>query len=417
MSDSSILEQVVDATTKAAGTASGFAPDPRPLGYGFKLGYSTGTSGPRVKVMRDQYETLPKLEEVVTATMEQEQALQRTPIQTTLGDLSLDPGNLKLRRWGAKDGIRILRSAFCGLVGRVPGTVRPDHAASYIASLNDGEWMSEQFRKVAQLAPSTPVTVHVWKLEDEWQIYAVSSNKYTPYPPALLVRDLAKVKTLQGARCQALYSPLTVRVEIIKDADVKAEDLGTGEAFRHVTGYRAAENLSSSVVAYEKILRSMCTNLAMCQADNRGLLRRRHIGSVDEISDHVVRIATGQGDRMGSYLDNYREGQKLAIPDDFLADVVKNLTGETAGNKRRAWLEVAGVKPAGVTTAILTAHAREQQNNLTGLHNAVTRAAHETPWPTLEGGEGLEQQATQILYNPAPVRVALEQAQQQYNES
>ena len=418
MSDSSNIKAVMDATTAAtAGQAptdplTGFAPDPKPHSYGFSLGHSTGATGPQVKVMREAYEDMPRLAEVVEATLAQEQALDRRPVQTTLGDLSLDPETFRVRREG-KPGVRILGSAFRALINRVPRTVRPDHAAGYISSLPRGEWMAREFHAVRDLAPSQSVTAHLWRMEGEWQIYAISSADYTPYPPALLVRDLSRVKGLAESRCQCLYTPLNAQVQVVKDASVAAEDLGAGEAFRHVTGYRLAENLSSSVVIYEKILRSLCTNLAMCSADRRDLVRRRHIGSVDEISDHVVRVSRSQASKMEGYLDNYREGCKLAVPGQYLADVVRTLTGETAGTKRRAWLEVAGVKPAGLTMAILTAHARERDNDhLTRLHNAITRAAHETPWPSLEGGEGLEQQATALLFNSTPVRIALETAQQ-----
>jgi hypothetical protein len=391
-----------------ADTLMGFAPEPQLKGLGVKLGYEEGKSGPKVRQMRESYNQLPSLAQVMGVIKKEETALSRRVDAVSINALELDPQTGKLRRRGSsKEGIRITKAGFQSLVNRISGA--PQGAARYLSSINDREWRSWELARLLKDVPeSVKVQVHSWVLNGEVQAYAATSEKYTAYSPNNLLQDLMTRPDLRSTKVQVIHSPLKMTLRLVTDAEVPARDLGAGEAFRAVAVYRTAEDGSSSIKCALEVLRSMCTNLSIVAKVKLGQLRQRHLGNIQNITARVVE--SGElSEGLDMYLSSYRAATHVNISEEIMPQLFDELTGVNEGRKSRALIQAPGIKPQRLSETLMTQYELEPQPNLVGVHNAITAAAHRNRWPSLAVTDDLQRQAGEVLLQSKMIEATVAQ--------
>jgi hypothetical protein len=390
----------------------GYAPTPAMQGFGVKLGFERPEGGgPQVKQERANYETMPTLAEVTEQVHSLEQGLNREIWKMPATSIKMDPATGRI---GTKDGIHATIDAvrqIMNMQGARGGQETPAGASTYVSTIPDLDWRAQEFNRIVQTGGDKPIQVFTWTNGPDRQIYAIASERYTPYPPNMLLDKLLQEEGLSAQKAQVLYSPIRATVRLVSDAEVNAEELMAGEIFRMVKCFQSSEDMTSAISSWEELWRSLCTNLSIIRKDRSNKRSRKHTGSLDDIHAAVARMGNGGVTDLNKHLDACRTAQKVVIPAEMLPPVVSKVTAADKTTKAKALLQAPGVRGVDLMTEILRYAEEEKQegHNLYTLHNGVTRAAHKGSWPNSQVTDALQRGATDLLHEPVLVSAVLDE--------
>ena len=235
-------------------------------------------------------------------------------------------------------------------------------------------------------------------------VYGVVSEDYARYDMDRVVADV--VAACPGtARGSLRYDATTTRWSM--DATIGADfEPVVGDIHRVVLriGGHDAGGGSISVQLFAERVR--CLNFSKVHLSSKVKGRIRHVGS--RVGAQVRALLDVQGEALKDFADAWRDANQEGI----IRDVELREQGDA--RKVFAALIAAGHidAPEGEDIAVerfFTAWLKEPGYNRADFVNAVTRAAHESPWSNPWAAEALEEQAGELLYNRltlAPSQIA-----------
>lgn len=233
------------------------------------------------------------------------------------------------------------------------------------------------------------------------QVYSVVTPSYTDFGPAVLADKLIQLvrrnrMLRDGTKADIQYGGTWTSVRLVTHTTVEPERFVAGEIFRAALAFRISDDKMSSVKAFAEAYRNLCLNLILIDTASQGLMSRRHVGDVADISTELWAAAEKGVAKIRPFLDMWSRGRGIEIED--MSQTIKNLTGASSEKKSGAFIQVPHVSPETMVENLMAAHTQEPENSLTGLANAMTRASHEAAWPDpVIASEQLQRQAGELL--------------------
>jgi hypothetical protein len=326
----------------------------------------------------------------------------------------------------AKDGMPMSAQALKQLVARVegkggayladaelPGELRATHVNHWIGRFN----AAEADRRVSFLAGEKQATANAAR---EGKAYAPK-----PFEPAR-VKMLSKLAEggkrviygTVGERYPFEYGmdavirdvvasfPGEVRGVLVYDASTTKwrVDAALGAQFEPVVGdiHRVGVKFGShdagggAYWADLYAIRVRCVNFSKLNA-GRKLGRVRHIGSIEALRKRIKALLEVGSEALHQFSELWKEANETAIIDATYG------AGGDCRNVFRALIKAGYVSaPDGTETAVENYHQawlKEPGETRSAYVNAITRAAHESPWSNPWATDELEEQAGKLLYN------------------
>ncbi len=226
-----------------------------------------------------------------------------------------------------------------------------------------------------------------------YHVYGVVSESYTRYDMDRVVADvLAACPTT--ARGSLKYDATTTRWSM--DITVGAEfEPVVGDIHRvvlRVSGHDAGGGAISVRLFAERV---RCLNFSKVKLSSKVKGRIRHTGN--SVGAQVRGLLSVQGEALKDFADAWKDANQEGLIKD---------TDNAGGDARavfRALIEAGHVDaPEGEDIAVerfFQAWLKEPGQLRADYVNAITRAAHESPWSSPWVTEALEEQAGEILYN------------------
>ena len=358
---------------------------------------SLGVENARLK--RQEFEALPLAENALEQLRDRVRAEKRRDFQAKVEDLSLDPKTGRLRcRNSRRSGALFTDLGFRQMFGLLPNS--PEAAGRYLASIPT----DRRAREAREIFKNNSDRELVLRLRtpagaSEPQVYSVVSEKYADYGPIALSEDLLRLvkrSRLSETRAEIAYMGSWTTVKLITHSTVQPEKFVAGELFRAALAFKLSDDKRSSVRAWAETYRNLCLNLIVIDTARQGLMRRRHIGDTMDIGKELSLAAQTGLAKIEPFLAMWSAGRQIEVQD--MEHAIKTLTRVEKESKVGAPIYVPNVEPAYLAGRIILAHAKEPERNLTGLVNAMTRAAHEAIWPDpLVAAENLQFQAGMLL--------------------
>jgi hypothetical protein len=169
-----------------------------------------------------------------------------------------------------------------------------------------------------------------------------------------------------------------------------------GEVFQAALSFIISDDKMSSIKAFAEAFRNLCLNLILIDTASQGLMSRRHVGDIADITTELWAAAEKGVSKIQPFLAMWSRGREIEIAD--MSETVSILAGARDGKKAGAFIQVPHVSPDRMVDSLIQAHNQEPENNLTGLANAMTRASHETAWPDpVLASDHLQRQAGELL--------------------
>lgn len=202
-------------------------------------------------------------------------------------------------------------------------------------------------------------------------VYGVVSPRYTPYDVDQFLADA--VPALADTRSEIVYDPDTssVRADAFWMPD-RVVDLAAGDVFKAGVRLRTADDGSGSLRIQALLFRNLCLNLIVIGEATVDVLRARHVGDAERIRTRVREGVEEARTRVGAFLEAW--GHARTLKADFQA-----LLPDLA--LRAVELGAPRSQTADLEKAMALAYAREPGDTMADVSNAVTRAAHESPFP------------------------------------
>lgn len=324
-------------------------------------------------------------------------------------DRIVDAPQVMINAYGklCADGIEhtITSRAFDGLASHVtPG------GASYLRScpdelraLNVNYWLGQATQRDARASKSSGIevikprqlTLRTRTRGTSPEVYAVCGPKYAAFDVDRVAREAAA--GIGGdARGSLKYDGYRMTLDAIFHSNIAPENAVAGEYFKGCIRIQAADDGTGAVKVKLGLWRNLCRNLLIVDFDTVLVGSRRHIGATTIEAD-VRELMESASDRIALVVGKWSE----ASTEDVLArydlqDVDQVFRGLVVNGCVRA----TGVKADDMVTRLHTAWEREPGYSKTAILNAITRAAHESTWASIDDSEELESAAGALLYQP-----------------
>lgn len=355
---------------------SGFAPSP-PLHL---VGAAVSRRDEHQLRSRRNWDELPLLAEAVEGIAEHVRSEHRFDETMPVNALSMrEDGQIVF------DGepIAVELSAFrqlCQRAGIPGGSMYLSSCPPPLRATNLNHWLprAEGDVKLRQRRPNSHTS-----------LYAVVSPSYAAYDtPDLLLEAAGMIA--DTARIEASYDGLHLRFRAILEVDVPVSEVG--DVFKAGIEIASADDGTGALKIASVLWRALCLNLMVFSLKRRATVRRVHRGvEVDMAAALFVGIREAKA-AIGPFTDLWSRARQERVAD--------------SGNDRLPLLErlfehkllqTPGIRASEAVNAIRLAWDLEYDLTRAGLVNAVSRAAHEFPWPSVAVAEGLELQAGHLL--------------------
>jgi len=393
----------------------GFA-RPRPLQA---MGASIESGRGGVRAVRRGIEALPTLAAAITWLLARVAEEKRKAFECDLSDLRMDPETGAMVHKASKNGGTLLTPvAFSHLMQLTPAASRRRGAAGYLAALPPA-------RRAAEVNANIEETVaagedrrivmqlrHVVQADGDTQTlpttYMIGSSRYAVVGPDAVGRDILAAAemdpTIADSKAEVLYNGEVTSLKLFSATDRALVALGKDESFAAVLSLLLDDRKARSIPVMLSVLRSTCTNLDLvCRDGKVDLARWRHVGNARRIRSEIVDTMREGHQLLPSWVNTYKTAATAPLPAHHEGlDVLAMLCGALPGQKKtHAMLQAPSVRPETTARVVAEAWAQEGSQQTQGaLCNAVTRAAHEQPWPTLDASRGLERQASLLRATP-----------------
>ncbi len=357
---------------------NGFAPAPKLHPIGIQL----EKRDTRVLRSRQQWDQLPVLDAAVSELIAHVQDENRHDETVPLNALTMDEqGYLVLDgdRIGAeKHGFRQLCQR-----ARIPG------GSAYLAACppelrarNLNHWLD-------RTGSDDRVKLRLRRTSETYSLFASVSPSYAVYDvPEMLAEVLTMLPS--DARVEASYDGLHLRFRAVFADEKPVNDMG--EVFRFGVEITSADDGTGALWIAAVVWRVLCTNLMLFSVERQAKVKRIHKG---RSSDMVAALFLGirackQIDEDFGQVWSQAKQEQLSPNKHDRRKLLETLFDHKV-------LQTPGIRATESIGAILTAWDREPGLTRADLVNAVTRSAHEFPWPNVAVAEGLEAQAGRLL--------------------
>jgi len=379
----------------------GFVVAPSPVARGAQIEHHRGG----VRAVRRRIEHLPPLADALTWLRGRVQDEQRRDVAVRVGELSMAPDGRMRRSDHADRGFWLTRSAFEQLTRLVKA---PRHAGAYLATVPTTRRAAELNHILTANFPERRLVLRSRRPCSAGlsapEIFTVVTERYTPVDPdqvaERLLRAVDQDQGLGSARAEVIYSGTRTSIRIYQNGDRELTKLGRDEAFAAVLDLRLGDDKTTGINVDIGALRSLCLNLMLVSLDRQGLLRARHVGDATGLLHQILGSVRSGAGLLPEFLTKYEAATAVRIADPGAA--IRALTGLGSGSKSSAVLRITGVKPVALADRVSRAWEREGDRTQRGIANAVTRAAHTEPWPSIWSGRELERQGSLLLATPEP---------------
>ena len=349
------------------------------------VGTVVSESRGRLLRSRQQWEKLPKLEEAVGDLISHVHGEDRYDELVHFNELNMvDDGRLRL----GDSIIGLEQNGFRQLCGRaqVPGgsaylvACPPELRAS-----NLNHWLSQA---------DGQVKLRLRFLDEQPALFASVSPSYAVYDvPDLLAEALTMIPA--ESRVEASYDGLQLRFRAVFDSELRVDNVG--DVFRTGVEIASADDGTGALHISTLLWRTLCTNLMLFGLERRSTVKRIHRGAT---MDMVAALFLGIREARNA-AQSFSEMWVRANSDR----VIKHHQDRQSMLERlfeRKQLQTPGMRSAEAIRNILVAWNLEPGLTRSALVNAVTRSAHESPWPNIKVAERLEAQAGQLLTTQLP---------------
>lgn len=373
----------------------------------FALGTELIDSGKdRAQQLRKDFDQLPTVINACETGAAHVENERRRDIVCTIGDLYMSPDGKIHRRSRPNGGIKLSERALVQLVSRC-GAVKGD----YLIQIPPDRRAKEVNHWIAGVdKPDKEMMVRVWRPvgHDEHSCYAIMSNKhYTDYNAGMIFKDLARafnVPDLKDARADLRYHGESGSMRITAHTDA-GRDLTVGEVFQAGVEIRWGDDGSAGLNGLAFALRALCINLTFAGSKAK-VFSLRHTGDVEALRAEVRKALAKARKAIEPWLTLWGERSKVRIdvPQAIDALTLLNMVKEREATETKgraalanALIRVPGESPVYTAEQIHKAWHKEPNETITGLANAMTRAAHESPWKGATAGEVLQDQAVALM--------------------
>lgn len=384
---------------------AGFSPEQPYFALGTRL-IEVGKENFRTSRMK--YEQMPSAEEALTGLIETVRAENRRDFDVTAEQVvALEDGRLFLKEQG--EPLLFTPSSFKQFVTRLALQREVANPAAYLASIEPARrarYLNDELSR----EPEATFKLRARQPNGHVEVYGVTSQKYAAVDAdAIASAILHNVDS--SAKAEVLYRGTRSRVDLLYHSDLDAGDVGVGEFYKASQRFTSDDDGTEGVRGSVSLFRALCINLTTASS-TQDILRRRHSGEVENILDALRRtVGSGLG-----VLKFFIEAFQARTRDDarVLAAKAKGKPFPVVADPspifrhiftkgRKLW-EVSGATTEDVVEKLTAAwqveHDAPEAWSVTGLSNAISRAAHEAAWSSPEVGEELEARAGALVTVP-----------------
>lgn len=423
------VDPSIDQEGAKRAVAAGKLADKVGLVFGGKTLFAWGTKGQwgtAAQNAREELSAQPLLTKLADDAAKVVEAEARRGDIVPVRHFIYGPGDLIRRvNRAAGTGIPVAEQALKQLVARIDapggayladkrltGDLRAAHVNHWLKLRNDAELEAKREHdareeaKVLAKPDHTPKPYEPARLkllskmntEGKRVAYGVVGPKYPhTYGMDAVIRDV--LGSFPGeTRGVLVYDASTTKWRV--DAAIGAEfEPCVGDIFRLGVKFGAHDAGGGSYWASLYGIRVRCVNFTKIHAGKK-LGRVRHIGTIDDLRKRVVDLVALGSEALNEFSALYREANEEAI-----ISREWDREGGDSASVFKALIQSGYVSaPDGEDVAVERfVNAWEKERGETRAHfvNAITRAAHESPWSNPWATDTLEEQASQLLYNHA----------------
>lgn len=202
------------------------------------------------------------------------------------------------------------------------------------------------------------------------QVYAAVSERYASFDADQVAETLAAALDGTGMRGEVVYDArtTTLRADGLLHAD-EVVDLAAGDVFRAGVQFRSNDAAGGSIVAKAIAWRNLCLNLIIIGTGETELLRRRHIGAVEEV---LADVQTAAAQASVVFEDFASEWGVLRRTEASALLGTEDMPSAFEELARMPQLDV-GVKRDALVELLLQGWSEEPGETVADLINAVTR--------------------------------------------
>jgi hypothetical protein len=245
----------------------------------------------------------------------------------------------------------------------------------------------------------------------ERELYAVVSPSYVPYDVDAIAADVAELLPAD-ARVRVRYDRQRVRIDVVLcNPHHYPDSTGTatvGEAHRLVLRITSADDGTGGFKLQWSAERIRCINLTLLKGSNT-VFRARHTRK--DLVDVVRQALAAQGAIAESFASTWRDAWTNYYIDQNGGDLAP-----VEALRRIAYhglVKIPGLRKEETFGALWNAFEAEPDGcSKAAIHNAITRAAHESPvsWRSRWADDETEEQASKLLYQTVKVLPRLPEA-------
>jgi len=201
----------------------------------------------------------------------------------------------------------------------------------------------------------------------------------------------AVVEDLSDARTELRYDGTGIRATALWMPD-QVVDLSAGDIFKAGIRIETDDTGRGRIRISAVVFRNRCLNLIIIGEGTVETVAQVHRGDPRKILEVVRGGVEAARDKIGDFLEAWGHARTVKVEPERLFD---------------NWLSSGKLKLPGkrdrrqTVEEFLTAWGKEPGDSLAHCVNAVTRAAHENPFWTIDVREDLERQAAQLVYATA----------------
>lgn len=401
--------------------ANGFAMKP-PI---FALGTPVIDLGVQnLKRSRQEFDALPDAEVVFSRFIDRVVAEMRKDFTVSVRDLTLREDGILASPFNGNlllNGTASLRS----LLERTP-CEEPSAAATYLATIpadrrarEVNEWIKGTDQKVTAVLRTRNARDTYNDTVYGREVYAVVTEKYTTgqevdvlarYLRSLLIEGLFPY----GAKGTVEYDGQAATIKAIWHTDINPEDACAGEVFQACAGLKASDDRRFPIEVLAEVYRNLCLNFIIIDEARQSFGTRKHIGDQSDLTVWIAKGLKRASESVRGFARLWDKGRAAPLTagmrdlpkeyDSLLTDMEQRevVMGALRGLMTRGLLTVPGYRGPLAVEVLMKAYDKEPEFNRVGLVNAITRAAHETDFPSLWHAEQLERSAGMILASDRP---------------
>jgi len=400
---------------EAAAKAAGFSPKP-PI---YEIGSLVNQWGvDNFRASRSEYEDMPSIADACAKLIEQVGAEARKDFVVNATDLQMfDDGRLS-RGSGA---LYLSERALSGLATFVTpgGGGYLAQCPSDLRAINVNHWLENAYVYDAKStreareeweecgsegeAPSDvyrpreiTLRTRTNKTNKKREVFAIVGPRYSAHDIDVLAAQVMEHPSIPAdARCDITYDGYKARINVLFHSNVQPEKVVAGEIFKAGFSLRTADDGTGSIMTESEIWRNLCLNLIIIDHAREMVMRRRHVG--DGIAEAVELGIEAAMSKVQYFADAWSEATVENVIERYGVENVEDVFRRLVANKV---LHVPNVAPERMMQRLLDAYQKEPGSDKTAIVNAVTRAAHESEWPSWEAVSDLERVGGQLLFAP-----------------